>query len=115
MASKIMRCKSSFAFDDKGLPRVVNVGELVSTDDSAFKANREVFDEVETHVEQQRKALARATGRGDESPVEQATAAPGEKRTTVRPVSTPAVSKPTASAGGAANDATVKANDPKSK
>lgn len=116
MVAKIVRCKSPFAFEDNGMTRVLPAGALVSSDDVAFKQFKDYFEDVETHVDQQRKLAAAASNRDDVAPVEQATAAPGEKRTTVRPVaSSQPASKPTAAAGGSANDATVKANGPKPK
>lgn len=120
MAAKIVRCNTAFGFEDNGMTRVIPAGNLVSTEDVAFKQFKEYFDDVETHVDQQKKLAARAANREDESqPVEQATAAPGEKRTTVRPVSTPAVAdKPAAATSPVKSavrpNATVKADDSKS-
>jgi hypothetical protein len=86
---------------------------LVGSDDVAYKEFRDYFEDVETHVQEQRKLQDRAEGQP--SPVEQATAAPGEKRSTIRPPTVkesapaaPASSKPSATAGGSAHNATVK-------
>jgi hypothetical protein len=80
MAVSIKRCKTPFGFDVNGMTRVVTSGQLVSSDDAAFKGFPDYFDDVATHVEQQRRLLDRA----ENAPVEQATATPGEKRLTTR-------------------------------
>lgn len=71
--------------------RVVHAGELVSTDDPAYKNNKESFEEIETHFDYKREMKARAArGQAEAAPVEQATSAPGEKRVTpVRPAAAP--------------------------
>lgn len=62
----IKRCKSAFAMD--GGRRVLNPGALVDENDPAVAASPGSFEDVETYVY-------------DRTPeVEQATAAPGEKR-----------------------------------
>jgi len=99
----IKRCKTPFGFDVDGITRVIPAGMLVGSDDEAYKKFKDYFEDVETHVDVQRKLQDRAEGT---APVEQATAAPGEKRMMVRP-SVPA-SKTSATAGGAAHNATVK-------
>ena len=99
----IKRCVTAFGFDIKGITRVISAGMLVGSDDVAYKDFKDYFEDVETHVDEQRKIQDRAEGT---APVEQATAAPGEKRTTIRPTSPP--SKPSATASGSAHNPTVK-------
>jgi hypothetical protein len=109
----IKRCVTAFGFDVNGVTRVIPAGMLVGSDDIAFRNFKDYFEDVETHVDEQRKIQDRAEG-----VVEQATAAPGEKRSTVRPATTtttttttvakPTASKPSATAGGSAHNATVK-------
>ncbi|MER5912321.1 hypothetical protein ABT124_17955 [Streptomyces sp. NPDC001982] len=75
--AEIKRCKNGFATAVDGVTRVVSSGELVSTDDPVYtRDRRDLFEDVTTHVSQQAAGRARAAGKG----VEQATAAPGEKR-----------------------------------
>lgn len=80
--AEIKRCTIPFAFDINGMTRVVPAGELVSTDDPAYTADRaEHFEDIAVHVEAQAGQRARAAG----ETVEAATAAPGEKRSVGRP------------------------------
>lgn len=104
--AKIVRCKVPFGFEDNGMTRVISTGMLVDASDVAYRDFKDYFEEVETHVDQQKKLAARAANRMDGN-VEQATAAPGEKRATIR-VAPP---KTVASAGAKADDATVKTEE----
>jgi hypothetical protein len=73
----IKRCKEPFAFEVDGMTRVVAAGSLVDTDDPAYSdTTAQHFEDVDLHVTEQQERRARASG----APVEQATAAPGEKR-----------------------------------
>lgn len=65
----IKRCIAPFATFADGVPRVVAGGALLDADDPAVKNNPAAFEDVETAVERTAPK------------VEQATAAPGEKRT----------------------------------
>lgn len=79
----IKRCKAPFAFDVDGRPRVVAAGAIISTDDPAYRKEwDDMFEDVDVHVAHTTKLRERAEGK---APVEQATAAPGEKREAVRP------------------------------
>ncbi|SDP60800.1 hypothetical protein SAMN04487905_10627 [Actinopolyspora xinjiangensis] len=68
----LMRCVSSFAATVKGRPHVVNVGQLIEDTDPLYVGRERHFE------------TASATA-GNPPRVEQATAAPGERRTTSRP------------------------------
>lgn len=69
----VYRARSAFAFTDKqGVPRVITVGHLMSSDDPNFKGKEKLFEPVET-------AAARAAG------VEDATAEPGALRSLSTP------------------------------
>jgi len=65
----VLRCTEAFAFSDKGVERVVRPGDLVDQNDPLVKGREQWFETVEANVH-------RMTDRT----VEQATAAPGEKR-----------------------------------
>lgn len=58
-------CNQSFATTENGRPRVVRKGTAVIANDPVVKGREKLFDTAEDAVR---------------SPVEQATAAPGEKR-----------------------------------
>lgn len=63
----VVRVKEAFSFDTDGVPTVMRVGQLVSTDHPAYaKGRQHLFEPVE-----------KAAGR---NAVEQATAVPGEQR-----------------------------------
>jgi hypothetical protein len=67
----IYRVKEPFSYtDDRGVPRVMRVGDLVTTDHDAYREKwAHLFEPV-----------AEAAERAPASAVEAATAAPGEKR-----------------------------------
>lgn len=67
----IKRCKSSFAVHVGGSPRVVVAGTLVDADDPIVRGHEALFEDVETYMSDKADRAAR---------VEQATAAPGERR-----------------------------------
>jgi len=60
-------CNQSFATTENGRPRVVRKGTAVVANDPVVKGREKLFDAAEDAVR---------------APVEQATAAPGEQRTT---------------------------------
>jgi hypothetical protein len=91
MAETFKRCKTPFGFDVNGVTRVVQVGSLVSSNDEAFKKFKEYFEDIEVHVASIAERQGRAQGG---TAVEQATAAPGEKRTVVRAPVKPEDPKP---------------------
>ncbi|MER7212459.1 hypothetical protein ACFYY8_33615 [Streptosporangium sp. NPDC001559] len=64
----IKRSTSSFAAVVDGVPRVVPVGHLVEDGDPLLVGREHLFEPVETHLARREPA------------VEQATAAPGERR-----------------------------------
>lgn len=66
-------------FVDKGVPRHVSVGDLMSESDPGFKGRESLFEKVEVHVE---NAYARRHGL-----TETASAAPNEVRTVTPPPS----------------------------
>lgn len=68
----IFRVKAPFAVDQGGIQRVLRAGDLVDDADPAFKGREAFFEPVEVEV-------ARAASR-----IEQASAAPGEKRNVSR-------------------------------
>ncbi len=69
----VLRCIEPFAFSDKGVERVVRAGDLVDERDPLVKGRERWFETVDANV-----------GRTTDRSVEQATAAPGEKRSAVR-------------------------------
>jgi hypothetical protein len=76
--AEIKRCKEPFATEIDGMLRVIAAGALVSTDDPAYtKGTADHFEDVGVHLATEKDTRARAAGK-----VEQATAAPGEKRST---------------------------------
>ena len=68
----VKRSKEAFTTWVDGAPRVVTIGQLLDSGDPVIKGREHLFEDVETHVAE------KATR------VEQATAAPGEKRAQVR-------------------------------
>jgi hypothetical protein len=79
-----LRCKEAFMAWVNGEPRTIPAGFLVDSRDSVVKGREALFDKVEEYVEK--------WGRPDrvempktESRVEEATAAPGERRSLGRP------------------------------
>ena len=75
--AQVYRAREAFAFNDKqGVPRVVNAGALMSSNDPNFKGKEHLFEPVEF-------AAARASG------VEDATAEPGALRSVRRARSRP--------------------------
>jgi len=68
----IKRSKVSFAVTVRGVPKVINAGHLVEDGDPLLKGREHLFEDVETHLSDRSAS------------VEQATAAPGEKRTVTR-------------------------------
>lgn len=66
----IKRCKSPFSVWANGVPRVIAGGQLIEDTDPVFKSHKDYFEDVETFV----------SDKGPRTGVEQATAAPGEKR-----------------------------------
>lgn len=73
----LKRCKTSFAVTLGGRPTVVQTGQLVDDSDPLYKGREELFEDVTATVSSEPKRV--------ESKVEQATAAPGEKRRVGRP------------------------------
>ena len=87
------RCIDSFAMFDKGVPRVVGSGEIVSDKDEAVKVAPRHFEDVETHVQARergrrgiiatardavgRRGVTRQVAEDDEAPVETARRAGG--------------------------------------
>lgn len=71
----VLRCTEAFAFSDHktGVERVVRPGDLVDSKDALVKGREQWFESVDATVD-----------RVSDRSVEQATAAPGEKRPTRR-------------------------------
>lgn len=67
----IKRCKSPFSIWKNGVPRVITGGQLIEDTDPVYKGHEHLFEDVETFVSEKAERAA---------VVEQATAAPGEKR-----------------------------------
>ncbi|MBA2951591.1 hypothetical protein [Streptomyces himalayensis] len=67
----IKRCKSPFSVWKNGVPRVITGGQLIEDTDPVYKGHEHLFEDVETFMSEKAERSA---------PVEQATAAPGEKR-----------------------------------
>lgn len=65
-----LRVKEPFAVDVKGAPRVLTAGQLVDSADPVVKGREHLFETLDTYMD--RKAP------------EQATAAPGERRSVRR-------------------------------
>ncbi len=64
----ILRCKEPFAADIDGVPRVITAGQLVDSTDAVVKGRERFFEPVDAHMARRARE------------VEQATAAPGERR-----------------------------------
>lgn len=69
----ILRVKEPFAVDQAGFHRVLRVGDLLEDTDPVVKGREVFFEPVETQVVR------------EQTRVEQASAAPGEKRTRTSP------------------------------
>ncbi|RSS59789.1 hypothetical protein [Streptomyces sp. WAC01280] len=69
----IKRCKAAFAANINGSPHMFTVGQLVADDHPVIKGREALFEDAETYVSDRTA-----------SRVEQATAAPGEKRSVGR-------------------------------
>ena len=67
----VLRCTAPFAYMVGNTPRVLRAGDVVDADDPCVKGREDKFEPVEVAAERYRV-------------VEQATAAPGEKRTRSR-------------------------------
>lgn len=82
-----LRCREPFAADMDGVQRVVPAGTLLDSSDPIVKGRENLFEPVDTFMARQ-------------SPdVEQATAAPGEKRSVGRPAKKTAARKAAESEG----------------
>ncbi|WP_171111918.1 MULTISPECIES: hypothetical protein [unclassified Streptomyces] len=77
----IKRCKASFAASVRGVPRVMRVGALVSDDDPVLKGREHLFEDVEAAVQEPVR-------------VEDASAAPGRRRSLTRQAVKKAAAKP---------------------
>lgn len=75
----VLRCTAAYAVMVNGVPRVVAHDELVDSNDPIVKGREQHFETVDQHMQRRRR------DRTDTAPVEQATAAPGEKRSVGRP------------------------------
>ena len=74
----VLRCTEAFAYSGpQGVPQVCTPGMLVDDKDPAVKGHEHWFEPVEV-------TAARVTNSGSAALVEQATAEPGEKRSTKR-------------------------------
>ncbi|WP_327160550.1 hypothetical protein [Streptomyces zaomyceticus] len=90
----IKRCKAAFAANINGSPHMFKVGQLVDGDDPVIKGREALFEDVETYVSD------RSATR-----VEQATAAPGEKRSVGRSAAKKAAArKPDSAPDSSANE-----------
>lgn len=70
----IFRAREAFAFtDQQGIPRVVRPGDLFDSGDACLKGRGHLFEPVEVNAERRRAT------------VEDASAAPGEKRSVSAP------------------------------
>jgi hypothetical protein len=65
-----LRVKEPFAVDVKGAPRVLTAGQLVDSTDPVVKGREHLFEAIEAYMVR--------------SSPEQATAAPGEKRSVAK-------------------------------
>jgi hypothetical protein len=81
--STLLRVREAFAIMDGNFPRVLRPGDLDEANDPAVKGREDKFEPVEANAAPigARDALVPASG-----VIEQATAAPGEKRAVSRPV-----------------------------
>jgi hypothetical protein len=79
------RCKASFTAWTAGVPRVVTAGDLVDDGDPVIKGREHLFESVDAYVAARQPGAVLPPGPAE---VEQATAAPGERRS-VRPVAKP--------------------------
>lgn len=86
---EILRCKEPFAADIDGVPRVITAGQLLDSSDPVIKGRERFFEAVDAHMARRSRE------------VEQATAAPGEKRS-VTPADKPPRGAKSSKAKGAA-------------
>lgn len=70
----ILRCTEGFAVQEGSVPRVIRTDDFVDSDDPIVKGHEGHFEPAEDHLNRQRRI------REGETPVETATADPGEKR-----------------------------------
>jgi len=77
----VLRCVEAFAYSEpNGVQRVLRPGDLVESDDPAVKGREQWFETVEANV---KRATERREGKdSSDGVIEQATSAPGEKRST---------------------------------
>ena len=74
----VLCCTEAFAYSEpNGVQRVLRPGDLVEADDPAVKGREDKFETVEANAH---RATDRRAGKPVEGVIEQATAAPGEKR-----------------------------------
>jgi hypothetical protein len=79
----IKRVKEPFAVaGEDGAHRVFSAGDLVDTSDDAYKGREHLFEDL--NVAMERKTMEPTSATHPSTPVERATAEPGEKRD-VRP------------------------------
>lgn len=74
----ILRCKEPFSYWADGYPHVIRAGDLVDSADAAVKGREASFEPVEVVAHRTAEPAAAAML---PPVVEQATAAPGERRT----------------------------------
>jgi len=78
----VLACREAFAYSEpNGVQRVLRPGDLVDENDPCVKGREAYFETVEANVH---RATERAEGKPVEGIIEQATKAPGEKRTRAR-------------------------------
>lgn len=96
----IKRCKSSFATSVRGVPRVMKTGQLVTDDDPVLKGREHLFEDVEAAVRDvpvedasaapgRRRSLTRAAKRAQARPVKKAAAKPPVKKADTKPSTPP--------------------------
>ena len=82
MSATLLRVREAFAYMVGSFPDVLRPGDVVSSDHPAVKGREDKFEEVTTDnalIRDPSSALLQASG-----VIEQATAAPGEKRSRSR-------------------------------
>lgn len=74
----VLACTGAFAYTEpNGVQRVLRPGDLVDENDPCVKGRESLFETVEANVH---RATDRAAGKPVDGIIEQATAAPGERR-----------------------------------
>ena len=77
MSTYVRNIQPYAVYSDAGFPRVIRQGDVISTDDPAYKGREYRFETLDQHAEREHE---RRSGGNVMRRVERTTAAPGERR-----------------------------------